>query len=379
MFLIPFFFFWACGPFIIDRTNWTKSPRTHSLEAEIQPVIPIGCILPLSGKFEPYGKQALRGIKLAERLFLSNLRSSPLKLIVEDSKGNSKVGKQAVKKLAKEGVVAILGPLGGSEVLATAEKAQKLDIPIMTLTQRDRITQIGDFVFRNFLTPNAQIETLATYVTQSLGLMNFAILYPNNSYGHKFKTLFQNAVVKNGGIVVVAECYSSHETDFRETIQRLSNTPFEAVFIPDDYQKIAIIAPQFTYCDVMDIRFLGTNLWNAQRLVDMAGEHLQGAIFVDGFFKDAPSATVQHFVENFYLTFWEEPKFLEAQAYDAMCILIMLLRNGAISSRKDLRDALYEVRNFDGVTGTTSFTRTGDVEKKPFILTIRGNKIFLLN
>lgn len=377
--MVPFFFFWACGPFIIHRANWTRSPRTHSLEAEIQPVTSIGCILPLSGKFEPYGKQALRGIKLAERLFLSNLRNSPLKLIVEDSKGNPKVGKQAVEKLAKKGVVAILGPLGGSEILDAANKAQKLGIPIITLTQRDRITQIGDFVFRNFLTPNAQIEALATYVTQSLGLMNFAILYPDNPYGQKFKTLFQNAVVKNGGIMVAAECYGSHETDFREIIQRLSITPFEAIFIPDDYQKIAIIAPQFTYCDVIDIRFLGTNLWNAQKLVDMAGEHLQGAIFVDGFFKDAPSHTVQHFVENFYLTFWEEPKFLEAHAYDAMCILLGILRNGTIESRKDLRDALYEVRNFDGVTGTTSFTPTGDVEKKPFILTIRGNKIVLLN
>jgi branched-chain amino acid transport system substrate-binding protein len=338
-------------------------------------VATLGCILPLSGDFKPYGEQVLRGVKLAEKLARENSQSLSLRLLVKDSKGDSYRGEQAVEDLAREGAMAILGFLGRPESVATAKRAQELGIPIITLTQEHGITEIGDFVFRDFLRPEAQIETLVDYAMESLGLMGFAVLYPDNSYGNMYKDLFVSIVEGNGGIVVGIESYTEGLNDFREIIQRLDTTFFEAVFIPDSFEKIALIAPQFTYCDITDTRFLGTNLWNTQRLVDIANEHLQGAIFVDGFFRSDSSSVVQQFVENFYLTFWEQPHFLEAQGYDVMRILLHTLQNNTINSREELRDKLFEIEAFPGVTGTTTFTETGDAEKQLFILSIRGKRI----
>jgi len=124
---------------------------------------------------------------------------------------------------------------------------------------------------------------------------------------------------------------------------------------------------------------LGTNLWNAQKLVDIANEHLQGALFIDGFFKNHPSSIIQRFVENFYLTFWEEPQFLEAQGYDVMQILLYAIKTNIPKSRAELKDTLHNIKGFPGVTGTTSFTETGDAEKQLFVLGIQGKRIIQLN
>lgn len=342
-------------------------------------VVTIGCILPLSGKLAPYGERVLRGIKLAENLFQQNPGETSLRLIVKDSKGDPETGMQAVADLVEEGAMVILGPLGRLEAMAVAKKAQESGIPIITLTQREGITEVGDFVFRDFLRPDLQIEALVDYAINSLGLMGYAILYPDNSYGNMYKDLFVNAVKKTGGTIVGMEHYSDDLTDFQEIIRRLDATFCEAVFIPDTYEKIALIAPQFVYCDVQDVRILGTNLWNNQKLVDIANEHLQGALFVDSFFKNSPSPIIQRFVENFYLTFWEEPQFLEAQGYDAMQILLHIIKGHTPKSRSELKDALHNIKDFPGVTGTTSFTKTGDVEKQLFVLGIQGKRIIQLN
>jgi len=342
-------------------------------------VVTVGCILPLSNKLAPYGERVLRGIKLAENLFQQNPQGILLRLVVKDSKGDPGIGEQAVADLVEEGAIAILGPLGRVEAMAAARKAQELGVPIITLTQREGITELGDFVFRDFLRPDLQIEALVDYAINSLGLTEYAILYPDNSYGNRYKNLFVNAVEKSSGIIVGVEHYSEDLTNFQEIIPRLDATFCEAVFIPDTYEKIAVIAPQFAYCDVTDVRLLGTNLWNAQKLVDIANEHLQGALFIDGFFKNHPSSIIQRFVENFYLTFWEEPQFLEAQGYDVMRILLHVIKTNIPKSRAELKDTLHNIRGFPGITGTTGFTETGDAEKQLFVLGIQGKRIIQLN
>lgn len=343
-------------------------------------VVTIGCILPLSGEFAPHGKRVLKGIRLAENLFQQNPQGILLRLVVKDSESDPEIGKQAVADLVEEGAMAILGPLGRLEtIMATARKAQELGVPIITLTQKEGITEVGDFVFRDFLRPDLQIQALVDYAVNSLELMGYAVLYPDNSYGNMYKDLFVNAVGRNGGIIVGIEHYSEDLTNFQEIIPRLDATFCEAVFIPDVPERIAVIAPQFAYCDVTDVRLLGTNLWNAQKLVDIANEHLQGALFVDGFFKNHPSPVIQRFVENFYLTFWEEPQFLEAQGYDVMQILLHAIKSNIPKSRGELKDVLHDIRDFSGVTGTTSFTKTGDTEKQLFVLGIHGKRIIQLN
>ena len=145
---------------------------------------------------------------------------------------------------------------------------------------------------------------------------------------------------------------------------------FQAIFIPDSFDKVGLIAPQLLFHDVAGVLLLGTNLWHSDELIHMARGYVQGAIVPDGFFVNSPSPRVQDFVNSYEEVFGSLPGFLEAQAYDAAWILFEAANKPGVRSRRTLKEAIVGLQGFPGVTGLTSFDETGDVEKDLYLLKI---------
>jgi branched-chain amino acid transport system substrate-binding protein len=189
----------------------------------------IGCLLPFSGRYGAYGNRALKGVELALNRFSSQNIDHGIKIIFKDTGSDPAKAAEAVKELFKENVAAIIGPL---VTAATAGvEAQHNGIPIITLTQKEDITQIGDYVFRNFFTPAMQVKTILSFAVESLGLRRFAILYPDENYGKTFMNLFWDEVLAHGGRVVGVESYNSAHTDFADPIKKLVGLYYE---VPED-------------------------------------------------------------------------------------------------------------------------------------------------
>ncbi|MBN2514730.1 MAG: penicillin-binding protein activator [Deltaproteobacteria bacterium] len=361
------------------------------IEMELVDHFAIGCLLPLTGKFAKYGNMALDSILLATGVF-DPVNTSPVKLIVEDSKGDPETACRAVNKLATEDrVIGIIGPMSSITALEAAQEAQQLRIPMLTLTQKDRITAIGDYVFRNFLTAVMQVKTLVQYSVQNLGMTSFAILYPEDKYGIEMMNLFWDEVLRWGGEIRGVESYDTKKTDFGDEIKALTGlnfqergteeekskpvVDFDAIFIPDSYTRVAMIAPQLAFYDVTGTQLLGTNAWNSKELLKRDNEYLEGAIFVDGFFRNSYYPSVRTFIDRFYVAYGREPTDMEALAYDAASIIVNILQNNTIKTRSDLRDNILQLQNYQGITGTTSFLEDGDAQKSLYVLMVRGNDI----
>jgi len=344
----------------------------------------IGCLLPFSGRLKAYGNQALKGVELALSRFSSQNGRPLIKIIFKDTESDPDKGVQAVKELFKENVAAIIGPLVTAE--AAAMEAQNCGIPIITLTQKEDITQIGDYVFRNFLTPKMQVKAIVSFAAETLGLRNYAILYPDENYGTTFMNLFWDEVLAHGGRVVGAEAYNSAQTDFADPIKKLVGlyyevpkaqksepiVDFEAVFIPDAPKKAGLIIPQLAFYDIRNTYLFGTNLWHSDSLIAMLPQSVEGTVITDGFFAESAAAGVRDFVQDFVKTYGEEPEFIEAVAYDTAMILFEMVSRPDIRFRSELKKGLLQLSNFEGVTGLTSFESNGDARKKLYILKIKG-------
>jgi ABC-type branched-subunit amino acid transport system substrate-binding protein len=378
----------------------------------------IGCILPLSGPYEAFGRRALSGIELALSEFSGQYHVSPVQLLIRDSRGDFSDAVQAVESLAlKDGVIAIIGPMITSE--AAAIRAEALKVPMITMTQKPEIARIGDYVFRNFLTPSSQVKAIVRYAVEDLGIRQFAVLYPDERYGISFMNKFWDELILHGADIMGAESYGPEQTDFAEPIKKLvglyyprleepveekgdnlfpdnegdeTTAPedqipeedeekepepiidFGAVFIPDNYKKIALIAPQFPYYDVKNVVLLGTNLWHSDKLIQTARGYVQGAIVPEGFYEDSRSPEVQSFVKRFKAVFETSPGFWEALAYDTARIVFQTANLSQVRSRRGFKSALLELVDFPGVTGRTSFDETGDVDKQIYLLKIEGSR-----
>ncbi|MDY6988533.1 MAG: ABC transporter substrate-binding protein [Thermodesulfobacteriota bacterium] len=180
----------------------------------------IGCVLPLTGPYGTFGTRALTGIELALHQFNSQPHVHPIDLVIRDSKGDPKETERAVESLAlTDKVTAIIGPMITSE--AAAMKAQDLEVPILTLTQKPNVTETGDFVFRDFVTLSLQVKAIVDHAVDDLGLQRFAILYPDEPYGVSFMNKFWDELMSRGAEVTAIESYGPEQTDFGDPVKRL--------------------------------------------------------------------------------------------------------------------------------------------------------------
>lgn len=355
----------------------------------------LGVLLPFSGRFAAFGELVRRGMELALEMHQEQGRT-PVRFLYRDTGADPVLARRAVIELAEgERVMAIAGPLTGADAQAAATQAQESGIPLLTLSQKEGLSETGDYIFRDSLTSRQQVTALVRYAMEERGLTTFAILSPENRLGREMADLFSRAVTSRGGQVEVTQSYNENATDFRRQIRLLQREnpdapereqsrpirplPFEALFIPDHADRVALIAPQLVYYGIEQILLLGSNGWNSPDLIRLAGRSVEGAVFVDGFYRHSPYPVVQEFVDRYLERYGEEPSILEAQGYDAAGILLSILGNTNIRTRQDLRLALAHIRKYPGVTGATAFTAQGEAEKPLFLLQVQNGAIAQIN
>ncbi len=372
----------------------------------------IGCLLPLSGPFAIYGQEVLRGLELGLGL-LPEGAGGPLsmELVARDTEGDPQKAIEAMRELKEdEKAILVIGPLISRVAEAIVGEAQESGIPIITLSQSEGITSKGEMIFQNSLAPEDQIRSLVNKVMDEMGMSRFAILYPANQYGTYFMNMFWDRVDAKGGEINAVESYDTQSTDFTMEIKKMvglfyprpspdmeeeggeleARNPgiegeesekepkpiidFDAVFIPDSYQGAALIASQLAYHDVVGVTLLGTNLWNSQELVEIAGRYVHGAIFPSGFFPGSGYPGVGEFVAQYGSSFGQEPGLLAAMGYDTIRVVKEILKESSeqIKTRADLRAALSESRTFKSVTGPMSFDERRRAKRNPLLLTVSG-------
>ncbi len=366
----------------------------------------IGVLLPLSGRYASYGELVKRGLELA--LEQHNEVRLPVRFIYRDIGSEASNPAQAVSALTDDDkVMAIIGPLLSEQAETAAVRAQQELVPLLTLSQRAGLAQIGDFIFRASLTAQQQVETLVAYA-KATGHISYSVLHPENRLGEEMSRLFVAEVRRLGGEVIDIVSYPEDSTDFRKQIETLlwqdkivvpppqppghdqqgnplpaeelpkleyPLAPSHALFIPDYADRIGQLAPQLQFYGLKDVTLLGINGWNSDELVRRAGRFLKQAVFVDGFFPDSKAPEVQQFVELYRQKYQEEPTLLEAQGFDVASLLLQVMDNSAVRNRDDFRRELSGLRRPRGVAGTIGFDKTGEAVKQLYLLKVERNQI----
>jgi len=365
----------------------------------------LGCLLPLSGSYQAIGQRALRAIELAVSQHNSDPSVSAVQVIIKDTASEAAATLVALRELAQEGVSAVIGPMVHAE--AVVHEAQAMGMPIIAITQKGGVVGAGDYVFRNFITPAAQVRSLISHAVNRLGVGQAVILYPDEPYGRTFMGLFRDEFQARGGEILTTVAYSPSAVDFSAPIKKLlrysqkipkesrSDRPdsrtgsrrnrieerdydlvfdFQAVFIPDEPGKAGMLVPQLAYHDIRDVYLLGTNLWHSEALIQYAGAYVQGAIMPDAFLADSDEPVVRRFVSAFEQTFQGRPGSIEAMAYDTAMMLFDVVSRPGVRFRSDVAAALHASEGFPGVAGFTRFLPNGDCDKELRILEVRGKR-----
>ena len=374
----------------------------------------IGVILPLSStntKVASLAHEALNGLRMALRASEITIKK-PLdtwELVIRDSHLNQEKTKSAIRELVeKEGVIAVIGPLARKTSEAAAKEAERLHIPLISLSLTADIPEFGDYVFRNNQSWKKEVQELLDYAVSELQACRFLILYAKTREGRQKMRHFWDAALHKGCKVVATEGFKNdgqkslvNEFDtFTGKLQRISakdkgilkelkekEVPihnFDAVFVAIGSGGVSNLSLIFPYSAVYKMEkttFLGDNGWNDAALPYAHGlRGVKKLVFVDTFFPQDNTHAMQQLLRLHERILYRHQNYLgptpyTAYAYDTLMILMHLLNDEKNQSHWDLRNALINMDNFSGVTGNLSFDEKGEVQRGIKLLTVRRGKI----
>lgn len=348
--------------------------------------IKVGVMLPLSGKYSTYGESVLHGIECATGIYDPCSGPAGMMIIVRDSANPQTNAAAIVDELAEQGVVAIIGPLLSKDARDAALRSEQRGIPMISLAQLDGIAEMGDYIFRNSVTASSEVGTLVDYVFSKKKMKRFYILYPDNKKGLEYRDLFTGDVEKLGGKIVGKYGYAPNQMEFgnelrgRGSAEKASGfmdgvPQYDAMFIPDSSRMVGYIVPTLAMMGTKDIQLLGISRWDDPALIERGGEYVEGAIFVDSFYKRSKESWVSTFVSKFNQAYGIDSTLLEALGYDTMRVIIAAVEEKGAKSRDMVKAAIARTANFPGVAGRISFDERGDTKRQLFVLTIRGGEI----
>ncbi len=313
----------------------------------------VGLLVPLTGDIAAVGQDLARAAEMA----VLERGGARLELLTRDTASTPQGAVLAARELLDTGDAdVLLGPLVGSHAERVAAIARERGVLTLSFSSQQDIAGNGLFVLG--YRPAQQVERVVGYAA-GRGLSRVGALAPNDAYGRQAVDGLRAAIGRiPGGELVGVEFYSGDGTTAAGPIQALRGTttdvaPFDALLIADGGGRLRTIARLLTEngLDPVDVRMLGTMLWQDDRAV------LQEPSLRGGWYAGVPDAVLRDFRDRFRRAFGRDPHPLAVLGYDGL-----LIAADAADDRATALARITEPRGYQGEAGIIRLLPTGVAE-----------------
>lgn len=346
-----------------------RKPGTGGAETTTGDIV-VGMYGSLTGDGASFGQSSREGTELAVDEVNNAgglLGGRKIKLLVEDDQSKPEEASNAVTKLVtQDKVVAVLGEVASRRSLAAAPICQKYMVPMISPSStNERVTQVGDYIFRVCFIDPFQGEVLAKFAYNDLKARKVAVL---KDIQQDYSVGLTDSIAKHftalGGQVLDPVSYSTGDADFKAILTQVRSQKPDAVFVTGYYPEAAIIARQARELG-MKMPLLGGDGWVGDALKN-GREALNNSFISNHYSGDNPDPVVQNFVKAYRAKFNREPDAIAALAYDAVKVLAEAITRSKSTEGPKLRDAL-ATADVPGVTGRLKINAKRDVDKPAVI------------
>jgi branched-chain amino acid transport system substrate-binding protein len=323
----------------------------------------IGAILPLTGDAASYGESLKKGIDMAVEEINKDggIHGKKVAVIYEDSRALPSEGVSALQTLISiYNVQAVIGDAVSSVTLAIAPIAEKHKVVILSpLSSAPAITNAGDYIFRNVPSDFFGGKVAAHFAVRDQDWKSLAVLFINNDFGDALKQVFCDEAKRLGGHILAAESYSQNATDFRTQLTKIKSVNPQTVFLVG-YREVSQILVQAKELDLKS-QFLGTGLLEDPRILKTIVDTGAQVYFTQlPYSPESADPIVKTFVDGHKKRYDSMPDIISAYGFDAATVLSYAISKSDLSGT-GIKDQLYKVRDFHGVTGSITFDANGDV------------------
>ena len=290
-----------------DQIQGLLIPATPQMEG-LSGEIPVGLVLPVTGRLASFGLPIQRGFELAlEEANSSQLGDVRFKFIIEDDQSTIEGAIEAYNKLIhQDAVPVIFGPTTSGQAEAAFPIAQQNRVVAFSSSSNaSGLSALGDFIFRAGLTTDVLIPGGVRATHAKLGYQRVATIYDEiDLYSIDSHEKFRATLTESGVEILITETFQSNDTDFSEQLTRIKGTNPDAIFIAAQLPEQTGILIQGRQLGIpTEVPFI-TSLIND---VENAGAAAEGAISFAGWISTADTPENQAFVQKYRATYGAEP------------------------------------------------------------------------
>lgn len=363
------------APLLISLLLVFGACRWNQTEQDEKNSIKVGAILPLTGDLAKYGESGKNGITIALEEFKETHKGMTADVIIEDDKAEVKTALSAVNKLiTNDNVKIIVGAMASGVTLGISPTInQKKIVLIAPTSTASDITNAGDYIFRVCVSDAFEGKSMADYIAKNFQNKKIGVVYINNDYGIGLKKNFIESIQANGLTISSENGYDANQRDFKTIINKLKNEKIDLLYIVAQKEQIEF----FSQCKELNYKpqFTGSTMIEDNDLLTQLGEFMNGTVYTYRSYNPTDTGkTTQDFVNAYQRKFNKVPDFYAASTYDAAKLALQTALN-CISKDSDCnKNYLYELDNFNGVTGLIKFDQNGDVQQGFSIKEINNGK-----
>jgi branched-chain amino acid transport system substrate-binding protein len=339
-------------------------------------VVKLGLVSPLTGDVKTFGESAKNGFMVAteEANAQGGINGKPIRTYITDDKNDPTEAANAGSKLInQDGVKLIIGSVSSKCSIPLSEICQNAGVVMITPTSTNPKVTVRDdgsrkdFVFRACFIDPFQGAVAAKFALESLKAKTSAILFDvGNDYVKGLAEFYRDNFIAGGGQIVAYESYTKDDADFSAILTKVKKENPDILYIPDYYNKVALIAKQARQIGIT-AALMGGDGWDSPEMIKIAGDAIDGGYFTNHYSPDDPRPEVQEWVAKYEAKFGAKPDALATLAYDATLLMMEAVRQAGTDDPARVRDALAAIAK-NTVSGRVTFDSSGNPIKSAAIL-----------
>ncbi len=339
-----------------DGEDTRMNDDPSSMKEETGP-IKLGFIGPLTADAAELGNDARIATEIAveEINEAGGINGRELQVIYEDGKCNPKDGTSAAVKLSEvDQVPVIIGALCSGETTGAAPVAERNETVLFSycsMSSAPPISEAGDYIFRSYPSDAFQGKFAAEYIYNEMGKRKVAVLAGLTDWGIGIRDAFVNRFEELGGEIVLSANFTQGNKDFRTELTKVKNSEAELLYFAAFTDSAVAGLKQIREVG-LEMEVFGGDAWSDPDVQNAEGG--EGIMFT------LPSITT----DSDELKAKIEEKggnttVCVPRAYDNTKLIAEIMTEVGTNSRK-IKDALYKVKDYEGVGGLLTMDEKGD-------------------
>ena len=341
--------------------------------------IRIGFTPPITGVHAAAGSLQVKAIKLAVKEINASggINGKKIDLRIIDSQSTNPGALAALQKAVdQEKVVALIGCLYSTQVLATADSIKGYGIPTIIGATNVNITRQGNpWLFRVRPDDSIAAGAMVKYIKEDTKFKKIGLLHDADAMGTGGADLVEKGAKEAGLTIVRREKTSTGAKDFTAELLAMKNAGAEILVFYGHQEATALLQRQVRQLG-SPFKFLGSPSAASKDSLNLAKEAAEGIWAVVDF---VPGQTEENkrYAAAYKQEYGEEYDTLNVWTYDGLKILVNAMKKGG-DDRGKIRSAILATQGYKGVQGNFSFTPNGDGLSEVSIVQIEKGKPKLL-